>query len=73
METPRSADGMDETDVTPESYETDSGVIADIGDVEVDIVPSGEGEIVSSQADAETYGVELDETIEVPELPEDEA
>ena len=63
----------DVTDDMPDTYVTDSGVVADINDVEVDVVPSGEGAIVSSQADPEAYGVEVDDNVEIPNLPPNEA
>ena len=63
----------DETEYTPETYETDSGMVADIDDVEVDVVHSGDGVIVSSQADPEAYGIDVTDHVDVPELPDENA
>ncbi len=47
-----------------ETYTTDSGVTVDITDIEVDVVPSKAGDVISSQADIDAYNVAR---------PEDEA
>jgi hypothetical protein len=76
METPKNdpdtAGDVDGAEFLPDSYETDSGVIADIDDVEVDVVPSGKGTIISSQADPEAYGIDVSDDIDIPTLPENE-
>ncbi len=45
----------------PQKYTTDSGMVVDVTDIEVDVVPGEEGEVVSSQADADAYGVDIAE------------
>ncbi len=40
-----------------EAYTTDSGVTVDITDIEVDVVPSEGGDVISSQADVDAYNV----------------
>lgn len=51
----------------PDEYQTDSGVIVDISDIEVDVVPTEDGAIVSSQADPEAYGVDpIDDSDDPP-------
>ena len=55
---PNMATSVDDDTLNPDEYQTDSGVIVDISDVEVDVVPTEDGEIVSSQADPEAYGID---------------
>lgn len=77
METPRNeqepSGSTDNTNFMPDSYETDSGMIADIDDVEVDVVQSGEGTIISSQADPEAYGIDISDDVDIPTLPENDS
>ncbi len=40
-----------------EEYTTDSGVTVAITDIEVDVVPTEGGDLISSQADTDAYNV----------------